>query len=327
MHANSTTFTPLLKIRDTAGIQRLFLKDESVQTNGTFKDRLSRKAVESAPAGTTFGVISYGNTAVSLARFVAQANEATNAGHQVVVYLPLQFENWIFGPTTSHTTITGKQVLDELRHIAHLIPFDSSTQIYGDSDLIRLALEEGVETNNFLNVTEGLAVPAYVDIIKEVIAQLGEPPDICIVPYGAGILCNEIKDHLQSTGIGEVIPLSVADPTSLAKMLYGPIWVNVEELQRKGRSNSRHHSPDRTGAPRHSYPVYLVTREEIESGMHIARKEGVSAEPSGAVGLGVLPRLHELYPTLDRDKDLVVVINTGNGIDGFLKNGSSTRFS
>lgn len=122
-----------------------------------------------------------------------------------------------------------------------------------------------------------------------------------------------------------MVPLSVANPDSLARMLHGPIWLDTEQLGRNGIALSRHRSPDRTGATREPYSVYEVSEGEIRLGLEIARLEGLSAEPSGVVGLGVLHRLEELVPGLRREEDLVLVINTGNGIDGFYKRTTRKR--
>jgi threonine dehydratase len=297
------------------GFRNIFVKDESTQLNGTFKDRLSLKALKHYPEGTTFGVISYGNTAVSLVRLNLEAG----LYHRVVVFVPEGFEDWLFGPSTSNTVLQAKTILNELKAHAEVVPVNLTSKVLTDNDLYQLALAHEVKITNFVNVTEGLNIPAYVDIIKEVIEQLGYTPDICIVPFGAGILCNETKDYLESIGHGVVIPISVSSPASIARMLYGPIWVDTKELQNVGIAYSRHRSPDLTGRSREPYPVFLVREEEINEGLKIARNIGISAEPSGSAGFGILARLNKIYPLVNPDNDTVVIINTGNGIDGFLR--------
>jgi hypothetical protein len=236
----------------------------------------------------------------------------------LVVFIPEGYGDWILGPSTLGTVLSASRVLAELRQSADIIEIPLHTGRLTDADLQRLAAEAGIVSGNFVNLTEGLDVPAYVDVIKEVVLDLGRPPDVCVVPYGAGILCNEISDHLKSVGHGRVVPLSVAEPTSMARMLYGPIWLDTGVLARNGMALSVHQSPDRTGAVRKPYPVFLVQEREIIRGMQIAQEAGISAEPSGVVGLGILHRLRDLCPGVRPDEDIVVVINTGNGIDGFL---------
>ena len=314
-------FTPLIHLEGFDGYTNLFIKDESVNPNGTFKDRLSSRALERYDLDVTFGVISYGNTAISLSRAISQ--HSLHRSVELIVFVPQNFENWSFGPSTQGTYLTGKTIIDELRLSSTTVSVELARELK-DSDLHGLAKAAGLCGSRFVNITEGLDIPVYVDIIVEVIAQLGRPPDVCIAPFGAGILCNEIKDHLNRVGHGMVVPISVASPTSLARMLYGPMWVDTELLCETGIAFSRHHSPDRTGAERQPYPVFLVREDEILKGLELTKRVGISAEPSGSAGLGVLNRLNEFCPGIDRERDTIVVINTGNGIDGFYKGGQKS---
>ena len=202
------------------------------------------------------------------------------------------------------------------------VEIDIEMPILDDAVFQGLARSAGLRADRLVNVTEGLDVPAYVGVVAEAVAELGQPPDVCVVPYGAGMLCNEIRDYLQQISDCRVVPLSVATPESRARMLYGPVWLDTQALSREGVALSRHHSPDRTGAIREPYRVYAVSEEEIVRGLEVARQVGLSAEPSGAVGLGVLGRLPNLVPGLDPEQHIVLVINTGNGIDGFLNSGT-----
>lgn len=317
---NSHT-TPLIYLERFEGCTNLFIKDESVNPNGTFKDRLSSRALERYDPDVTFGVISYGNTAISLSRAISQYS--LHRAVELVVFVPRNFENWSFGPSSHGTYLSGKAILEELELSSTTVSVELDRELR-DSDMHSLAKGAGLTGSRFVNITEGLDIPAYVDIIIEVIAQLGRPPDVCIVPFGAGILCNEIKDYLNRLGHGVVVPISVASPSSLARMLYGPMWVDTELLRETGIAFSRHRSPDRTGAERQPYPVFLVSEDEILNSLELMKRVGISAEPSGSVGLGVLNRLNEFCPGIDRERDTIVVINTGNGIDGFYKGGQKS---
>lgn len=48
-------------------------------------------------------------------------------------------------------------------------------------------------------------------------------------------------------------------------------------------------------------------------------KGQLNAEISGVAGLAILHRLEEIVPELDRKRDVVLTINTGNGIPNFLR--------
>lgn len=313
------TPTPLRRIRTVHGLSQVYVKDESVWPNGTFKDRLSTLAVSRAGTeATTFVTLSYGNTAVSIAR-IARTQAVGGVEHSVVVVVPADFSHWRFGPSSLGTRICASDVLTQLRSLAIVVPAELGAKILDDEALHQLAVEAGAPSSRVLNITEGIDVPAYVGVIREAVEQLGRPPDVCIVPYGAGILCNEIRDYLAPLGRTTVVPLSVASSTSIARMLYGPIWVDTAALQRQGYAYSRHRSPDRTGAPRIPYRVWRVDESDVLSGLAIARSEDLSTEPSGAAGLGVLHRLSGLVPNLRPESDLVLVVNTGNGIDGLVR--------
>jgi hypothetical protein len=173
----------------------------------------------------------------------------------------------------------------------------------------------------FFNVTEGLDIPAYADIMAEAVEQLGGFPDVCVVPYGAGILCNEIRDYCSGRADTVVVPISVASRTSSARMLYGPLWLDVETLAHDGSSMSRHASPDRCGRVRVPYRVWGATEDEVQKGLALAGRLGLSSEPSGSIGLGVLHRLDTIVPGFVPERHTVLVINTGNGIDGIAARG------
>jgi threonine dehydratase len=295
-----------------SGFQRLYVKDESVQPNGTFKDRLSVCAKDVVPRHATIAAISYGNTAISLCRVLA------GDARELVIFIPSDLPSWHLGPSSTGRTLDGATLRREIERFAIVIELDLAAGVYDDDALATIAHRHGACGSPFVNATEGLSVPAYVPIIEEIHRQLGRLPDVCLVPFGAGILCNEIRDYVDRLESQcEVIALAVASPSSIARMLYGPIWVDVDELRLRGVAMSRHRSPDRTGALRRSYPVYAVTDDEIRVGLKRAGEAKVSCEPSGAVGLGVLDRLPVLVPSIDSEHSVVVAINTGNGIDGF----------
>jgi threonine synthase len=306
--------TPLLKVRPFAGVRHLYVKDESVQPNGTFKDRLSECAKNVIDPEAAIVAISYGNTAISLCRILQRPR------HALVIFVPRGFAAWELGPTSTGRRIRGTQMLEELDRSAIVVELDLAEGFYDDAALAILARAHGARSSTIVNVTEGLPVPAYVAIIEEIHAQLGRLPDVCLVPFGAGILCNELRDYVARTGSHcAIVPLSVASPDSSAKMLYGPIWVDIDALRENGVAESRHRSPDRTGAERTPYRVFAARENEIRLGVKRATEQNLSCEPSGAVSLGILDRLHELAPDVNLDESVVVCINTGNGIDGFLR--------
>jgi threonine dehydratase len=306
--------TPLLSLGSVGAHQRVFLKDESVQPTGTFKDRLAARAVEQGGRNILFGSISYGNTALSFSHACSRTTWA-----RFVAFVPRGFADWSFGPSSSGQCATGADFNAAIQAKgAAVLEVDLSAGILDDSALERLAHEAGLLGDGaFVNVTEGLSEPAYAAIGSEALEQLGEPPDICIVQFGAGILANELRDVFAAASERTVVvPVSTPDPRSLARMLYGPIWTDVGALEADGCAMSRHASPDRTGRIREPYQVYRISEAQVAQGLAIAGALGISAEPSGAAGLGFLDALHTIVPSYDSKTDRVLLVNTGNGIDG-----------
>ncbi len=313
MLTTSSNPTPLLALGRVGRHAQVFLKDESVHPTGTFKDRLSSAAVGRSDGDVLFGSISYGNTAISFARACAKLSWARFVG-----FVPPDFAAWTFGPSSTGSFATGQDFIDQIRSYGGaILEVDLSEAILADDDLATLACDAGLLNDScFVNVTEGLEYPAYGSIALEALEQLDAPPNICVVQFGAGILANEIRDvfeRLSSQTV--VIPISTPDPRSLARMLYGPIWLDVLSLEAAGTSMSRHASPDRTGVIRDPYAVYMVSEDQIQQGLSIARDFGISAEPSGSAGLGFLDAIETIVPNYDPETDRVLVINTGNGID------------
>ncbi len=300
--------TPLVKAPLISGFSGVYVKDESSHPTGTFKDRLIRRAVERTGADVVLATISYGNTALALAHAMSSA-----PGRTAAVLVPPDLADWTLGPSTSGRFVSGRDVLEVLRRSLHVLdlPLDGTRL---DDDAIEAIVRRELGTRApVMNITEGLDVPAYVDIIVEAVDQLGRVPAAVLVPFGAGILCNEIRDFLADERT-HVIALSVAERDSPARMLYGPFWVDVAVLAAEGVAPALHVSPDRTGAERRPYPVHRVMPSEIAEGLQLARSMGLSAEPSAVVGLAILNRLGGLLPGLGKDDDIIVV-STGNSLD------------
>lgn len=324
--------TPLNKYSGLFGVQTLFTKDETENPNRTFKDRLAYEAVRPVMEAinlnqnfvrTTFGSISYGNTAYSMGYYASALNtEAKGKIINVVSFIPPSLKDKNFGPNTEGQFVPPKTYLRKIFNgfsDADYIEIDLTKQIYSSGDLERIAQAKGFVADEFVDVTEGLDRPAYVNIIVEAIEQqLKSAPDYVIVPFGAGILCDEIIDYVTDNQLStKVIPVSSGDPNTIAVMLYGPIWVDTKSLLEKGSAMTRHKIPDKKGRSRKQYRVYHVADEEIVDAMKILRQTGISAEASGASGFALLPRLKKIDPDFDLQKHSVLVINTGNGLLNF----------
>jgi hypothetical protein len=290
----------------------LAIKDESHHPSGTFKDRLLSAAVESIDPPATIATISYGSTALSLAQHLTKERYP---GLRGFVVLPHDIERRVYGPSTSGRTLNGADLLARVSATAITARLPEDGTILTEQDVLDQAKHHGASDVDILDITEGLESPVYSDIASEAIDQLGSLPDVCVVPFGAGILANQVRDVFANTHT-VVVPISAPSRDSMAAMLYGPMWVDVQAMSRQGVGKSRHSSPDRTGAAREPYDVYAVTEPEIMLGLSRMRRLGISAEPSAAASIGVLDRLPSLARSV-RSIRTVLIISTGNSIDAF----------
>lgn len=187
--------------------------------------------------------------------------------------------------------------------------------MYREKDLEEIARQSGYCFENFVDVTEGLDRVAYEGVISEVVEQqLNHEPDYISVPFGAGILCNEVIDYVKKKNLkSKVIPVSSGNPNTIAIMLYGPIWVDADQLLKNGKAFTKHDTVDRKGLIREPYLVYNVNDDDILSAIQQLKTINLSCEPSGASGFAMLQKLNQISPDFNPDKHSVLVINTGNG--------------
>lgn len=319
--------TPLvIPTQKMFGVKNLFIKDETHNPTHTFKDRLAfemiRPMLEKIEKGeeiqpTTFGSISYGNTAKAMGHYVSRLNALYGSEiARAVAFIPPTLLKKEFGPDTESHRVRASRIVDDLKKSCAIVPIDLNKQVYRSKDLEKLARQHKVVIGEFVDITEGLDRVAYVHIIIEAIElQLQKAPDYVIVPFGAGILCNEIIDYISDHKLPtKVIPVSSGNPDTIAVMLYGPIWVDVESLEEKGSGMTRHDKIDRTGRKRKPYVVYNLKDEDILETMSLLAENGITAEPSGASSVAILKHLKKIDPKFSPEKDSVLAINTGNGL-------------
>ena len=320
--------TPIVGLKNLFGVSNLIMKDETKNPTHTFKDRLAyemiRPTIEKINNNQnfekiTFGSISYGNTAFSMGYYCQMLNQ--QFGKEIVkavAFVPPEIVHKLFGPDTEGNKVGTKKVLSKIAETCDIIEIDLKAQIYREKDLEKIAKKNNKVLDKFVDITEGLDRPAYINIIIEAIKQLKETPDYVIVPFGAGILCNEVIDYINDNKLKtKVIPVSSGNPETIAIMLYGPIWVDTESLLKNGQGWTKHDKKDRKGRERKPYLVYHVGDEEIIEAMKILKKNNITAEASGASGFAILHKLKKIDQNFDSKKHLVLIINTGNGLLNF----------
>ena len=294
------------RLADKLGVKKLYVKDDTLNPTGSFKDRPATVAVTKALEleYKAVGCASTGNLAA------ATAAHAAKAGLPCYVFIPSNTEKnkilqaAIYGANI----ITVKGTYDEANRLAA-----QAADEYGWAMVninVRSYYVEGSKTLAF-----------------ETCEQLGwKAPDNIVIPMGSGaLLCaiarglsqfNELDliDDLRTKIIGaqpqgcspivgafkshsdDVIP--VETPKTIAKSLAigdpGDGIYALKTIRESGGS------------------AEWATDEEIIDGIKLlAKTEGIFAEPAGGVTIAVLKKLLEAGQ-ISRDEDVVCCV-TGSG--------------
>jgi threonine synthase len=302
-------FTPLhecKRLAETLGLKRLYVKNDTVNPTGSFKDRPAAVAVsKSLEFGfKSVGCASTGNLA------------AATAAHAAKAWLPC----YVFVPFS----IERSKILQAAAYGAKIIAVSGT---YDDAN--RLAAQVSYEYD--LAIVNINLRPYYVEgsrtIIFEVCEQLGwRAPENIIIPVGSGaLLCavwrglkqfndigfiDELKTKIigaQPEGCSPIVEayksnsediLPVEKPETIAKSLaIGDPGDGIYALRSIKESGGLAES---------------VTDEEIIEGIKLlARTEGIFAEPAGGVTIAVLKKLIE-RGDIPRDEEVVCLV-TGSG--------------
>lgn len=302
-------WTPLYKSKRLSrqlGLSNLFIKNETVNPSGSFKDRGATVAVSKAVelGFSNMIVASSGNFGAAIARCCAIAD--------LSCYVLTPFDASL--DKLTQIMVYGSKVI-KIRG-----PLDNARKLTGE-----VYTHLGIPSVNvqFRSMfSEGLKTAAL-----EICEQLGwKAPNRLIVPTGSGqyLLANW-------RGLNELVKVGLIDemPTRLvAAQAEGcPTYVNalargkeyVEPVIPKTIAMGLTASNPVEGslvlnAIRQSHgTAKAASDQEILNAMKLlAKTEGIYAEPSGAVGIAVLKRMVEAEE-IDEDEEIVCVI-TGNGL-------------
>ena len=305
--AGMTPLTHAKRLGKAIGLDRLYIKNDSMNPTFSFKDRPAGVAVsKSVELGLpAVGCASTGNLAS------ATAAHAAAAGLRCRVWAPAEIE--------------PPKVVQALSYGAELISVDGT---YDDAN--RMAARAGDrEGHGIVNINmrsyyvEGSKTLAY-----EAAEQLGwEVPDRLVVPVGSGAMLNAIckgfEELHEHSLVGEISGMKVdaAQPTGCAPVVSafrnGGRVVPVERPETVAKSLA-------IGDPGDG--PYVVRRLRASSGtaeeagdaeildaiLLLARTEGIFTEPAGGVSVAVLKKMVE-SGLIDRDETVVCYV-TGNGL-------------
>ncbi len=302
-------FTPLLRAENLGrrlGLNRLYLKNDTVNPTWSFKDRVVAVAATKARefGFSTLACASTGNLANSVAAHAARA------GMAAYVFIPADLE-------------VGK-VLGSAVYAPTLVA------VNGNYDQVNRLCAELGERNGwaFVNInvrpyySEGSRTLAF-----EVAEQLGwRAPDHCVVPIASGSLFTKIyKGFIELAKVGLIeeprVRMSGAQAAGCAPV--ATAWA-------QGSMNFRPVKPHTIakslaiGNPADGYYALVqlkqtggacpaVTDDEVIEGMKLlAETEGIFAETAGGVTIAALKRLAEagqIHPD-----ELTVAFITGAGL-------------
>lgn len=303
--------TPLIKATNLGaklGLNNLYIKNDSVNTTFSFKDRPAGVAVSKAKEFnlSTVGCASTGNLASATAAHAAKG----------------RLKCLIFAPKN----IEQPKITQAISYGAEYIAIDGT---YDDSNRIAAQIGDqhkiGVVNINLRSYyTEGSKTLAF-----EVADQLGwDVPDHLVIPVGSGAMLNSI-----CKGFEELENISLLKDTSnihiAAAQPYGCAPI-VNAFKNKTNTIKPIEYPDTIakslaiGDPGdgryvikrlsqyHGYAEDCNNNEIIDSIILLAKTEGIFTEPAGGVSIAVLRKMVE-NKMIDKNDQTICFI-TGNGL-------------
>jgi threonine synthase len=304
--------TPLIHahcFKDLWGLSQVFLKDETRNPTGSFKDRPSSVAISKAKElGVERAVVaSSGNAAASAAAYAARAAI----------------------PCTVHIQkdACAAKLVQAQVHGADIV------RIEGDYSASYAAAYQLANDNNWCNITSTYINPYTFEgdkiIAYELFNEMGVP-DIILVPIGAGALLYGIwKGFYELTimGISDKMPKMIGvQPNGcspivdafLHKQDFVKAWNKKITTKAHGISDAlTGYAEDGTQTLNTIYISNGAGVKVSDGNIHdaqkyLARQEGIFAEPAGAAGVAAV--ISMMKDERIKKNERVVVIITGHGL-------------
>ncbi|MFC1801409.1 hypothetical protein ACFLZB_03015 [Nanoarchaeota archaeon] len=312
--------TPVIFAR--FGDQEVSIKDESQNLTDTYKAKHGWMMgldylVNHFPNNFLYYLGSTGNAGIADFAYADLLNNLLGEEKVTVVnFYPLHYDSKLLGPDSEGRFTDGKRFREEMEKYksGRLIQVDFREKYWfddfesGNTPCLDKMVELGLDVSHSLDITEGFK-PTYRQVIQEYAEQIrkrfGEiPKTLLVVQYGAGMLYDDSKLVVLEEKLSiDLMAVSSGDPKTIADKICdtSESWQeSILDLRETGNTTARN-SGDR---------IHHVDEQEILFAMQMFGELGIEAEPSGAAGMAIVPRLRETNSTYD----LVAVINTGNGI-------------
>jgi threonine synthase len=304
--------SPLLQLKKSGGhlqLPNLFLKNDSVQPTGAFKDRPLSVAATFAAEADVKGIItaSTGNTGVAASAYSARS------GSYCRIYVPASAS-------------------EEKLKIMKLFGADLRPLEMDFSEAYNL-VKQVAEEEDLYNVTSTFINPIAIEGDKTVAYELwyqmkGKVPDWIFVPIGAGPLLVAIEKayrELYVMGLVNKIPKMAgvqAEAVSPIVEAYKQGWKQVKPwlhgtaTKAGGIADPLSHYPEdgtRTleAIRRSGGMAAAVSEEELTAERkRLAQEEGILLEISAASAVAAVKQVR---PKMN-DNDIVICIGTGHGL-------------
>lgn len=305
-----TQLLPMENIHEPINMPTIYLKNESTNSTGSFKDRpLSISTSKAKEADIkTIVIASSGNAGAAAAAYAARG------GLHCVVLIPAKTPNAKIAQTIAY----GAQVV----------------RVNGSfSDCYQLALHIS-QTHNCANVTTTYLNPYNLEgdktVAFEIFTQLcSHVPDSIIVPIGAGPLLAGIYkgfQELRTLGLCDKIPALVGVQAEGCAPIVKAFETGRKDVETWGDART---VASAIADPLHGYErdaSYTLTRireskgravavsdeEILDACSELARSEGLFLEPTAATTLAAARRLTR-EGWLHEDNTVVLVL-TGHGL-------------
>lgn len=304
-----TPLVPLERCVPSASEIQAFAKLESMNPTGSFKDRPVSVAMNVARAWKVDGVI----TASSGNAGAAVSAHAARAGLPAVVLVPDSLPSAKADQIALHgaTLVPVTGTFSRAYELAHA--WASDTGWYNVTSTLLSAFP-----------TEGNKTVAY-----ELYRQLGRAPDWVVIPVSSGPLlvgCWKGFVELRDAGLTERVPRMVAVQASGCAPIAQAFrsgdahvepWKRPETVASGIRDGLEGYADDGTltlQRVRDSGGMVLAVSDEaiLEASRQLAHREGIAAEPTGAVGMAGVQTM--LDHAIVRPGETLVCLVTGHGL-------------
>ena len=272
--------TPLIRIKALCkkfNLPNLYIKDESKNPTGTFKDRKSKAIVGQAYRKRIkfLMAITTGNFGCSLSKFAKQA------GIKTILFVPKNLKH---------------KMLKTLEKNAILIKVDLEKEILTTAMMKKIA-ERHIANNlvKTLNATN-IYSDFYDNLFKEIDGQLKfKAISHIIIPIGSGELFASAIRHYHGKKT-QIIGVAAKSRKTIATMIYCKYRPVIDNIRKTRKYKN--------------YRIVYLPENQIKK-IYNFMKSKISCEPSAAAAFAVLEIL-KFNPD-----GRVLVINTGNGLKNF----------